>query len=69
MHSTDDSGEGSDENSRKRWPALESNPEVLSNFLYGVGVPTTYSFTDVYGLDEEMLAMVPQVVFVNSYGT
>ena len=54
-------GEGSDQESRQRWPALESNPEILTNFLIGVGVPPAYSFVDVYGLDEEMLAMVPQV--------
>ncbi len=54
-------GEGSDQESRQRWPALESNPEILSNFLIGVGVPPAYSFVDVYGLDEDMLAMVPQV--------
>ena len=57
----DFSGEGSDATSRERWPALESNPEVLSSFLAGIGVPSTYSFVDVYGLDEEMLALVPQV--------
>ena len=54
-------GEGADESSRQRWPALESNPEVLSNFLLGVGAPATYAFVDVYGLDEEILGMVPQV--------
>jgi hypothetical protein len=57
-------GEGSDQESRQRWPALESNPEILTNFLTGVGVPPTYSFVDVYGLDEDMLAMVPQVSFL-----
>jgi hypothetical protein len=42
------------------WPALESNPEVLTGFIHGVGVPETFAFHDVWGLDEEMLSMVPQ---------
>jgi hypothetical protein len=62
-------GEGSDQESRQRWPALESNPEILSNFLIGVGVPPAYSFVDVYGLDEDMLAMVPQVSFLSYFRT
>ena len=45
---------------RSNWPALESNPEVLTGFIHGVGVPDSFSFHDVFGLDEELLAMVPQ---------
>eukprot|EP00277_Geminigera_cryophila_P011365 CAMPEP_0179450592 /NCGR_PEP_ID=MMETSP0799-20121207/34587_1 /TAXON_ID=46947 /ORGANISM="Geminigera cryophila, Strain CCMP2564" /LENGTH=233 /DNA_ID=CAMNT_0021244887 /DNA_START=182 /DNA_END=883 /DNA_ORIENTATION=+ len=45
---------------RCNWPALEANPEVLTNFIHGVGVPKTWAFHDVLGLDAELLGMVPQ---------
>jgi len=43
-----------------RWPPLESNPDVFNQFLTSVGVPPTWAFTDVFGLDDELLDMVPQ---------
>jgi ubiquitin carboxyl-terminal hydrolase L3 len=30
--------------------------------MWGLGVPENVGFCDVYGLDDEMLAMVPQPV-------
>eukprot|EP00908_Phaeocystis_cordata_P021029 Transcript_3330.p2 GENE.Transcript_3330~~Transcript_3330.p2 ORF type:complete len:263 (+),score=102.35 Transcript_3330:56-790(+) len=42
------------------WLPLESNPEVLNPFIKRLGVPGDWCFTDVFGLDEELLAMVPQ---------
>ncbi|EAZ31529.1 ubiquitin carboxyl-terminal hydrolase 3 isoform X1 [Oryza sativa Japonica Group] len=46
----------------KRWLPLEANPEVMNQFMRGLGVPAEAGFCDVYGLDDEMLAMVPQPV-------
>ncbi len=54
----------------KRWVPLEANPAVLNSFaqklgavnIGGVDGGSGYSFQDVYGLDEELLAMVPQPV-------
>nr|CAG4648778.1 EOG090X0A33 [Polyphemus pediculus] len=46
----------------QRWVPLESNPEVMNKFLASVGVPKTCQITDVYGLDPELLAMVPRPV-------
>lgn len=46
-----------------RWLPLESNPEVMNKFLQGMGVPSSASVTDVYGLDPELLAMVPTPVY------
>lgn len=47
----------------KKWLPLESNPEVLNDFVTKLGYDTTkYSFCDVFGLDEELLQMVPQPV-------
>eukprot|EP00794_Sanderia_malayensis_P006832 gene6832-7600_t len=39
-----------------RWLPLESNPE----FLVSLGVGTNWQFFDVFGLDSELLCMVPQ---------
>lgn len=47
----------------KRWLPLEANPDVMNQFMWGLGVPEDVGFCDVYGLDDEMLAMVPQPVF------
>ena len=36
----------------KKWLPLESNPEVLNDFVSKLGFDTTkYSFCDVFGLD------------------
>jgi hypothetical protein len=42
------------------WLPLESNPEVLNPFVKRLGLPETWGFSDVFGLDEELLMMVPQ---------
>ncbi|CAD6250050.1 unnamed protein product [Miscanthus lutarioriparius] len=47
----------------KRWIPLEANPDVMNQFIWGLGVPEgDVQFCDVYGLDDELLAMVPQPV-------
>ncbi|KAG0526878.1 hypothetical protein BDA96_06G183700 [Sorghum bicolor] len=46
----------------KRWLPLEANPDVMNQFMWGLGVPEDVGFCDVYGLDDELLAMVPQPV-------
>lgn len=46
----------------KHWVPLESNPEVLDEFAAKLGCancPSEYQFCDVFGLDPELLAMVP----------
>jgi len=44
---------------RVHWVPLESNPDVLNDFATKVGLPGGYEFVDVYGVDEELLCMVP----------
>lgn len=44
---------------RTHWIPLESNPEVITAFARRLGMPSSFAFHDVYGLDEELLAMVP----------
>lgn len=41
---------------------LESNPAVMNKFLGSMGVPSSWAINDVLGMDEELLAMVPQPV-------
>lgn len=49
--------------SAKRWLPLEANPEVMNQFLWGLGLPENEAECyDVYGLDEELLEMVPKPV-------
>jgi len=43
-----------------RWIPLESNPEVMNKFLDEVGVDSSTRVHDVFGLEPELLAMVPQ---------
>lgn len=47
----------------KRWLPLEANPDVMNQFLWGLGVQLNEAeCCDVYGLDEELLEMVPKPV-------
>lgn len=45
-----------------RWLPLEANPEVMNQFLKQLGVGTSWQFVDVYGLDPELLSLVPRPV-------
>lgn len=51
-----------DSKSQIRWLPLESNPDVMNSFLSNLGLPMKWAVTDVYGLDVELLSMVPQPV-------
>ncbi|XP_047160514.1 ubiquitin carboxyl-terminal hydrolase 3-like [Vigna umbellata] len=49
--------------SAKRWLPLEANPEIMNQFLWGLGLGEDEAeCCDVYGLDEELLQMVPNPV-------
>ena len=46
-----------------RWLPLESNPEVMNKYISSLGVAdTTWQYYDVYGLDPDLLMMLPQPV-------
>lgn len=48
---------------KMRWLPLESNPEVLNDFISKLGVDTSkWSYCDVYGIDPDLLAMIPRPV-------
>eukprot|EP00667_Euglena_gracilis_P016731 EG_transcript_17524 len=46
--------------SNPHWLPLESNPDVLNQFVHRTGLPLDWQWCDVFGLDPELLAMVPQ---------
>lgn len=48
--------------SKKVWLPLESDPELLNQFLVRLGARGPLQFHDVFGFDDELLAMVPQPV-------
>jgi ubiquitin carboxyl-terminal hydrolase L3 len=41
------------------WLPLESNPSMLNMFAHRIGMPTDWLFVDVFGLDSELLQLVP----------
>jgi len=41
------------------WVPLESNPDMLNDFAWKVGLPKDYEFVDVFSTDPELLVMVP----------
>ncbi|XP_059356053.1 ubiquitin carboxyl-terminal hydrolase isozyme L3 isoform X1 [Carassius carassius] len=47
----------------QRWLPLEANPELLAGtFLRQLGLVPTWQFGDVYGLEAEVLSLVPRPV-------
>eukprot|EP01080_Neovahlkampfia_damariscottae_P010662 gene10662-3286_t len=48
--------------SNKKWLPLENYPDLLNKYSNGLGLSDKYQYCDVFGLDEELLAMVPQPV-------
>jgi len=51
------------EESQQRWLPIESNPDVMNKFLHSCGLrKDQWAVTDVFGLDETLLAMLPQPV-------
>ena len=46
-----------------RWLALESNPDVMNKYVTNLGLDTSsWQYVDVYGLDPDLLMMVPKPV-------
>ena len=44
-----------------QWLPLESNPALFTGFGHRVGLPRAWEFHDVFGLEPDLLAMVPGV--------
>ncbi|KAI6078596.1 Ubiquitin carboxyl-terminal hydrolase [Aix galericulata] len=43
-----------------RWLPLEANPDVTNQFLKQLGIHPDWQFVDVYGMEPELLSMVPR---------
>ena len=41
------------------WPPLESNPEIFAEYMRRVGLPAEWTFGEIYGFDEDLLAFIP----------
>ncbi|KAI8099260.1 ubiquitin carboxyl-terminal esterase L3, isoform CRA_b [Halteromyces radiatus] len=50
------------EKQKIKWLPLEANPDIWTKIVQQHGVDSKWSYTDVYGFDPELLAMVPQPV-------
>jgi ubiquitin carboxyl-terminal hydrolase L3 len=46
-----------------QWPPLESDPEIFNEYMTKLGMSEQFGFGELYGFDDEMLAMVPQPVY------
>ena len=46
----------------KKWIPLESSVEIFTQYAHQLGFPDSYSFVDVFSLDEEMWQFIPQPV-------
>jgi ubiquitin carboxyl-terminal hydrolase L3 len=44
------------------WPPLESNPEIFTEYMQKLGLPSTWGFSEMYGFDEDLLGMIAQPV-------
>ena len=44
------------------WPPLESNPEIFANYMHGAGLPDKWTFGEIYGFEEDLLAFIPTPV-------
>ncbi|EJW81744.1 ubiquitin carboxyl-terminal hydrolase [Wuchereria bancrofti] len=43
-----------------QWLPLESNPEVITNFMHKIGVEKGVECVDIYGFDDDILAFIPR---------
>ena len=37
------------------WPALDSNPKVMTEYLHKIGMSEDWHFEEVYGMDSDMI--------------
>ena len=44
----------------KHYVPLESDPDLFTELMHGLGVYSTFKFIDVWSLDNDMLAFVPR---------
>ena len=42
------------------WPPLESDPEILTNYMHKIGMSKEWQLHEIFGLEPALLAFVPQ---------
>ena len=42
------------------WPALESDPQIFSDYMTKLGMSDEWQISEVFGLDDDCLSFVPQ---------
>ncbi|CAG8528094.1 5203_t:CDS:2 [Acaulospora morrowiae] len=45
-----------------KWLPLESNPDVMNEYVHKLGMHNTWAYTDIWSLEPEILQFVPQPV-------
>lgn len=63
------SEEQKQESTTFNWPPLESNPEIFASYMTQLGLPSKWTFGELYGFEEDLLGFVPQpclAVIVNA---
>ena len=60
LQAINDELRGQEPDPNSPWLPLESNPDLFSTFARTVGLPEPWRFEDVLGLEDELLAMVPE---------
>ena len=48
-----------DANATFNWAPLESNPEIFADYMKTVGMPNNWTFGEIYGFEEDLLAFIP----------
>ena len=43
------------------WPPLESNPDILSQYLLNIGLNMKWAIYECYGFEPDLIAMLPPV--------
>ena len=41
---------------------MESSPEIFTQYMQKMGLPEQWAFSELYGFEEDLLAMIPQPV-------
>ena len=52
--------DGNDHQVRYKWPPLESDPEIFTNYMRSMGMPDSWAYAELFGFDEELLAFIPR---------
>lgn len=47
----------------KTWLPLEANPDILTRYSHSLGLPSSYAFYDILGVEDWALDMIPKPLF------